>query len=101
MYLDTIGIILKYVARKYPEPSTKVYRDKKIFKKKCYQYRAVEEAMKRCMDNPDTDPIFIIENVDLEYCYYMSLSNSVKVREVFESGHLALQSLLWGLNYLR
>lgn len=65
MYLDLIFKMADYISKKYAEPSSKMVKSK--FYKRSAECFALENVLKRCFDNPERDPIEVLDNLIFKY----------------------------------
>lgn len=65
MYLDLIFKMAEYISKKYAEPSSKMAKSK--FYKRSAECFALENAIKKCFDNPEKDPIEVLDNLIFNY----------------------------------
>ena len=65
MYLDLIIKMADFISKKYPEPSSKMA--KKKFYKRSAECFALEQAITRCLDNQNINPIDIFDKIIFEY----------------------------------
>ena len=81
MWLDTINALLNYAVVRYPVP--KVKWDKRKFELRMSEIFTYEQAIKKCMDRPNVDPIDVLDDY-LLYLYMSELAyegNKLRIEE--------------------
>lgn len=90
MYLDKHRIISNYYEEKLTEelrkhklpiPTLAKKMHEKIFSYECW---AVETLLNRCINNPERDPVDIIDEFEMELYGDISTSKNKKMRNQFE-----------------